>query len=133
MSDSAFATQSRGSREMATMNITPLVDVMLVLLVIFMIAAPVVTRSLPLDLGRGNGRSEPPPRVQLQVQADGNFLLDGVQLGAASLDVALRSVAQRSPDSVIQIDASGDADYQGFTTALASARRNGLGHIALRP
>jgi biopolymer transport protein ExbD len=134
MATSAFADNGRSDRAMAEINITPLVDVMLVLLVIFMIAAPLVTRSLDVRIPQGvpPDVTVKPPRVALTVQADGSFLLDGVVLSARTLQPALVEIARAAPHTVVEIGASGDADYQGFTNALAAARNSGITNIALQ-
>lgn len=133
MATSAFADNGRSDRAMAEINITPLVDVMLVLLVIFMIAAPLVTRSLDVRVPqRGDPTAEKPPRIALTVQVDGSFLLDGAVLSARALQPALADIARSAPDTVVEIGAAGDADYQGFTNALAAARDSGIANIALQ-
>lgn len=133
MASSAFADNSRSGRAMAEINITPLVDVMLVLLVIFMIAAPMVTRSLDMRLSRvGPPSPDKPTRIALTVQADGSFLLDGAVLSARALQPALAEIAHTAPNTIVEIGAAGEADYQGFTDALAAARNSGIANIALQ-
>ena len=133
MATSAFADNGRSDRAMAEINITPLVDVMLVLLVIFMIAAPLVTRSLDVRTPQaGDPASDKPPRIALTVQADGSFLLDGAVFSARTLQPALLEIARTAPRTVIEIGASGDADYQGFTHALSAARNSCITNIALQ-
>jgi len=68
----------------------------------------------------------------LTVQADGSFLLDGAVLSAGGLRSALVEIAHTAPDTVVEIGASGDADYQGFTEALAAARNSGITNVALK-
>ena len=120
-------------RAVAQINITPLVDVLLVLLVIFMVATPALTGRLDMRLPQYTptpDRSDPPPRVQLRVGNDGTYRLDGVALARAELTPALQELARRSPHAVLQVAADGDADYQGFAWALAEAQRSGLRDIA---
>ncbi|GHA87042.1 ExbD/TolR family protein [Cognatilysobacter bugurensis] len=129
----AYAPQS-SERAIAQINITPLVDVMLVLLVIFMIAAPVVTQTLTLNLPAPTVvPNEPPPRALLQVTQAGDFVLDGRTLDARALPVALTALAERRGDTVLEIKAAGDGDYQSFTTALSAARTSGLQHVTFQP
>lgn len=130
MAASAYAPRLRDAA-MADMNVTPLVDVMLVMLVIFMIAAPAVTGTLSTRLpAPGPTPPVPPERVELRVQAHGAFVLDGRTLDALALRAALADVAHRSPDAVLQVSASDDSEYQGFATALAAARASGIANIA---
>ncbi|HEY0661576.1 MAG TPA: biopolymer transporter ExbD [Lysobacter sp.] len=133
MATSAFADNSRSGRTMAEINITPLVDVMLVLLVIFMIAAPMVTRSLDMRIPQiGEPSPDKPPRIALTVRADGSFLLDGAVLSARALQPALVEIAHAAPNTIVEIGAVGEADYQSFTDALAAARSSGIANIALQ-
>lgn len=134
MTASAYSAYSASADDRATLadiNITPLVDVMLVLLVIFMISAPAVTGTLSMRLP-GHAPSPAPlqaPRLQLAIDASGGFLLDGRAVQPAALRPLLADVAVRTPRAVLEISASGDADYQAFATALAAARASGLENV----
>lgn len=131
MAASAHSARASDRGSIAEINITPLVDVMLVLLVIFMIAAPAVTRTLPMRLpGPGPGTADV-PRLKLQVNASGEFALDGRSLSRESLRGALTALATRSPQPIIEIAASQDADYQAFTTALSTVRASGMDNVSL--
>ncbi|MGY3266897.1 ExbD/TolR family protein [Lysobacter sp. HA35] len=117
---------------MAEMNVTPLVDVMLVLLVIFMITAPALTHTLPMNLPISTPQQpSTPPRADLRVDASGGYTLDGRALDAKSLRSALGSLARVSPDTVLHVSAAADSEYQGFATALAAAQDSGLANVAL--
>jgi biopolymer transport protein ExbD len=116
---------------MADMNVTPLVDVMLVMLVIFMITAPALTRPLPLNLPQESPLTPPPPtQMHLRVGQHG-FALDGRMLDAAGLRAALADAAHREPAAVLHVSAADDSEYQGFATALEAANASGLANIAL--
>ena|SRR5688572_14690248 len=132
MATSAFSTAPR-AQEMAQMNITPLVDVMLVLLVIFMIAAPVATGTLEMRLPQARRAlpAPPPTKVLLQVHADGSYQLEGRPLSRAGLREALRDIGRHAPDTVVSIKADPAADYQAFTQALSAARQGGIQQLAL--
>ena len=138
MATSIFAGDSdrgTGGQTMAEMNITPLVDVMLVLLIIFMVAAPIATRSIDLRLPQTPPPiTEPikPPHLRLSVQGDGQFVLDGAMMSERTLAAALRDAARVSPNAIVDVNVSENADYQAFTTALATTRRSGLANIALQ-
>ncbi|MGY4515087.1 ExbD/TolR family protein [Lysobacter sp. HA18] len=117
---------------MAEMNVTPLVDVMLVLLVIFMITAPALTHTLPMNLPISTPQQPSTrPRADLRVDASGGYTLDGRALDAKSLRSALGSLARVSPDTVLHVSAAADSEYQGFATALAAAQDSGLANVAL--
>ena len=137
MAASAFRDSPSSSRgghtEVAQINITPLVDVLLVLLVIFMVTAPVMTGKIDLRLPQSTDHAQslpPPERIVLKVDGHGRFQLDGVALDSASLPQALRDLVQADARTVVQIDANADADYQDFAWALAEAQRNGVRDIA---
>lgn len=131
MAVSAYSAASQ-DQAVAQINITPLVDVMLVLLVIFMVSAPILTAPITTALPQSDRTDRPsPPRLRLQVSAAGEFFLDGQLLPADALTDALTRVRVDAPQTVLEIDASGDGDYQSFATALAAARHSGLQNIAL--
>jgi biopolymer transport protein ExbD len=139
MATSLFVGDSgagRGGRSeaMAEMNITPLVDVMLVLLVIFMVTAPMVTGSIDMRLPQHDGQplSSPPRHLSLDVGADGSYTLDGAVLSERTLQSTLAQVAREAPNAVIELGANENADYQAFTRALADVRQSGLGNVALK-
>ncbi|HZX80833.1 MAG TPA: biopolymer transporter ExbD [Lysobacter sp.] len=131
MAASTYAPRLRNDA-MAEMNVTPLVDVMLVMLVIFMIAAPAITKTLPMNLPiPSETPPDPPPRAELRVDANGGFALDGRVLNEAGLQAALEDIARRDPTTVLNVSAAAEAEYQGFATALAAAQDSGLGNISM--
>lgn len=134
MAVSAFHDSRRSPHaEMAQMNITPLVDVMLVLLVIFMVAAPTLTGRIDLRIPQVSDPlkpTDPPPRISLQVDASGQYQLDGVALGRSELPAALQALARSQPRAVLEVAANADADYQDFAWMMAEAQRSGVRDIA---
>ncbi|MGN6512889.1 MAG: ExbD/TolR family protein [Lysobacteraceae bacterium] len=128
-----FATNP-SQRSVAEMNITPLVDVMLVLLVIFMVAAPVLTRRIPLDLPQAAppATATPPAPGDLRIDAAGGVTWNGVPASLARLPSLLDGIAQadaaRAP--LLRIDANADADYGDVARVLALARNAGVRRIA---
>ena len=127
----AFTAQARDG-VVAEMNITPLVDVMLVLLIIFMVAVPMLSKTLELDLPSVGG-PPPPPRdtVTLQIAADGAMTWEGNAIPAFAIDAAMRAEAGRAEQPTLSIEADLDAPYQSVADAMARAKRNGLDRIAL--
>ena len=126
----AFAVARRDT--LANINITPLVDVMLVLLVIFMVTAPMLDHRLGLSLPQ---RADPPPAPSptalLTVQPGDLFALDGVAMTPGRLEAALTDWHQRVPDGVLKVDVSPEADYQSAATALAAADRAGIDQVGV--
>jgi biopolymer transport protein ExbD len=132
MAVSAF-TQSPTDRDFADINITPLVDVMLVLLIIFMVAAPTLTKSVEFNLPQDTKKKvEPPQRIQLAILADGSVTWNGAAQPFSALQSLMEVEAQRDAKRppVLEIDASGDADYGVVTRVLAQARAARLDDIA---
>ena len=128
----AFA-MNRPSSALADMNITPLVDVMLVLLIIFMVAAPTLSQSLGVRLSQ----PVPPdnvvnlaPRV-LRVDSGDVVTLDGQILAGPELARELRAMAVLDPSRVLKVDIHPEVDYQSANTALALVRNAGIEHLQL--
>jgi len=117
-------------RQLATINITPLVDVLLVMLVIFMVAAPLLSRPLPMQLPQhGNPTSLTPPELRLQIDSAGDYTLDGRPVSASALADALQAALQQAPDLRLRIASADDSDYQAFVGALSVAERVGIRNI----
>ena len=128
----AFAAARSSQDTMAEMNITPLVDVMLVLLVIFMVTAPLMEHRTPLGLTQPSPlRLEPLPQVALHVEAGDLFRVDGQAVAGPALEQALAERLAREPGLVLKVQVSPEADYQSAATALAAANRAGVANVAL--
>jgi biopolymer transport protein ExbD len=122
----AFATQDR---PLATINITPLVDVLLVLLVIFMVTAPLLSRSLPMQLPHAGSATATPRELRLQIDTAGDYTLDGRPVSATALGDALHAAQAQVPDVRLRIASADDSDYQAFVGALAVAEHAGVRNI----
>ena len=118
---------------MSEMNITPLVDVMLVLLVVFIVAAPMLTKAIPVNLPKTNAvapANQPDPLI---VSLDGNnqLFLNKQSIQRSEL-LARLTEAQTSNDSqVVQIQADTDANYGAVAGLLADIEKSGIHHLAL--
>ncbi|MGN6151063.1 MAG: ExbD/TolR family protein [Lysobacteraceae bacterium] len=129
----AFA-QRQATSDIAEMNITPLIDVMLVLLVIFMIAAPILSRPIPLDLPSSipNGTPpEPAKPLTLRIDASGELFVDGRPMPLSALPSVLEAEHVRVGTQVLplQMDVNGQADYQTVAQVIAAAKNAGLDNI----
>jgi biopolymer transport protein ExbD len=125
------------SSEIAEMNITPLVDVMLVMLVIFMISAPIFTQAIPVNVSRGDP-PQPPIAVEpidLRIDAVGDVYMDDrlVPLSALSSLLSAEAVRAGEMPPVVEVEASGDAEYEVVAKVLASAQNAGLDKIRFMP
>ena len=127
----AFSAQARNG-VVAEMNITPLVDVMLVLLIIFMVAVPMLSKTFELNLPQAGPPSLPPPEmVTLRIASDGALTWEGNAIPAFAIDAAMRAEAGRKEPPLLSIEADPDAPYQNVADAMARAQRAGLERIAL--
>lgn len=121
-------TQSVPATEL---NLTPLIDVLLVVLVIFMVSIPVVSRDLPMQLpGRGPVDAAPASDVPLRITMAGEYQLAGALVSASELPQQLRDQLAEHPQRRLVIASADDSDYQAFVIALAAAREAGVENIA---
>jgi len=130
----AFSATARNS-VVAEMNITPLVDVMLVLLVIFMVSAPLLTKTVDATLPQVVPPSPDtikPLQLQLDVGDDGSYRLDGRLLTQSEVGERLTEAAISDPHAVLRVHASSGADYQQVVTALAEARNRGIVSLSVQ-
>lgn len=124
----AFSSGSGGG-PMADINVTPLVDVMLVLLIIFMVTAPALT--YPIDVNLPQKSLNPPPQtktppdpIELRIDASGQIFWNNTPYPLPTIANMMEVEVQRDPTNqpMLQIDASGDADYGILAKVLASAK-----------
>ena len=130
----AFGNQARQTTPaMAEINIIPLCDVLLVLLIIFMVTAPALSHQIDLDLPQATDEEPPalPPSIELSIDASGQVFWNGSATGGAALSDLMQAAARlgEGPQPLLKIDANGDCDYQAVATVLAKARNAGLANI----
>ncbi|MEO6076559.1 MAG: biopolymer transporter ExbD [Dokdonella sp.] len=114
---------------MSEINVTPLVDVMLVLLIIFMITAPLMTHKIRIDLPQANPNVQqdtPPDPIDLAVKESGDLFWNDEPITDAMLQAQLRVVAQRTPQPELQIRAEKKTQYQNIATVMAEAKSAGM-------
>ncbi len=124
----AFASSS-GSGPMADINVTPLVDVMLVLLIIFMVTAPIMSYPIDIDLPQRTTNppenpKEPPPPVKLRIDAAGTVYWNDSPTPISSLYSQMAAAIERDPTNqpTLEIDVNPDANYEVLAKALAAAK-----------
>ena len=115
----------------AQINVTPLVDVLLVLLVIFMITSPMVTHKLRLDLPHPTfvDKQKPPELVRLSIHADGSMYWNDVPVDRTTLNTQLALAAHRNVPPNLLLDPADGASYQSVASVIADARLQGLDRI----
>lgn len=114
-------------------NVTPLVDVMLVLLVIFMLTAPLLTSALKLDLPRASAPlgAAPAASLKLEINNSGQTFLQGQALDATQLAQRLAQVAAAQPDTELQLHADQAVPYGRVVEMVGLAQQAGLSRIGL--
>ena len=92
-------------RPMAEINVTPMVDVMLVLLIVFMVAAPLMTVGVPVDLPKSNAPAinEQKEPLVVTVNADGDIFVQEMKIGTDELVPKLQAITNNNPDAVIYV------------------------------
>jgi biopolymer transport protein ExbD len=116
---------------MNEINMTPLVDVMLVLLIIFMITVPVMKDSVRIDLPRASAQPQDakPQTIRLAVDAQGRYWWNDTQVGDDELPRLLRVEAAREPQPELHIRGDRDARYERVAQVMAAAQQAGLHRI----
>ncbi|MGN6151062.1 MAG: ExbD/TolR family protein [Lysobacteraceae bacterium] len=124
----AFASNS-GSGPMADMNVTPLVDVMLVLLIIFMVTAPILSYPIDIDLPQPTinpppNPVDPPPPIKLRIDQTGTVYWNDSPTPLRALRSMMSQEVERDPKNqpTLEIDMNQDAQYETLAKVLASAK-----------
>jgi biopolymer transport protein ExbD len=127
----SFATQDDDGEVMNEINMTPLVDVMLVLLIIFIITVPVMKHAVNLDLPRATNQVQvtKPETVLLSVDAKGDYYLNNTPVDDARLPALLQTEAAKSPQPDLHIRGDKDVRYERVAQAMAAAQQAGVKKI----
>jgi biopolymer transport protein TolR len=123
--------RSQGSAPMSDINMTPLIDVMLVLLVIFIITAPLMVSSVQVDLPKAasSAASNAPKFVELSIDRTGQvFVADALQT-TESLTTVLASTAQANKDAEVRLRADTTVPYGRVVEVMGLAQKAGLSRI----
>ena len=132
----AFSTGSGAGAPMADINVTPLVDVMLVLLIIFMVTAPALSYPIDINLPQKSINTppnpvEPPPPVSLRIDQSGVVYWDNAPTPIEQVERVMRQVVERDPTNQprLEIDVNDDAEYETLAKVLAYAKNAGMEKI----
>lgn len=120
-----------GFRPNGDINMVPLIDVMLVLLIIFMITAPLLTHAVRIDLPRAGSQAsvERPETVTLAVDGEGRLYWNDEPLPDEALAPQLAAAAARTPQPELHLRADQATRYQKLATVMSAAQRAGIGRI----
>ena len=124
---------SRSAEPMSEINVTPLVDVMLVLVVIFILTAPLLASSIKLELPKTHAASttDATPSVSLVVDRAGQAFLDNRAVPLTELSQSLTRTAALQPDTEVQLRADENAPYGKVIEVLGVAQKAGLTRIGV--
>lgn len=114
---------------MSDINVTPMVDVMLVLLVIFILTAPMFTHAVKLDLPKAQAApsEQQPGTVNIAIDAAGTVFWDGAAVaGEAALERLMSEAAQQDPQPELQLRADKNTRYETVAQVMAAAQSRGL-------
>lgn len=129
---SAFAIEGNTHRAIGEINVTPLVDVMLVLLIIFMIATPLTTQRLRLDLPQCCD-GHPAEAINLSVKETGELYWNGIAVSRGALENEFALIAAKQDPPTIAIRPQAATRYQYVAEVLAAARDANVQRISVEP
>ena len=127
----AFNTQDNSDEVMNEINMTPLVDVMLVLLIIFIITIPVMKHAVNIELPRASNQPQDakPQTIRLTVDAQGSYFWNDTAIDDAQLQTRLVEAAAKQPQSPLHIRGDRAVRYERVAQAMAAAQRAGITQI----
>ena len=121
--------RTTGPRPMSEINMTPLIDVMLVLLVIFMITAPLMTSSLKLDLPKTEAGAPAEEPAAIAIDAQGRLYFGDQPISRETLEQRVRDAAHRQPPPDVQLRADRRVPYGAVAELIALLQQSGLSRI----
>ena len=127
----AFGTQDDTDEVMNEINMTPLVDVMLVLLIIFIITVPVMKHAVSVDLPSAVNQPEriKPETLRLSVAADGSYFLNGDPVNDSELERRLQAEGAKDPQPDLHNTGDQAVRYERVAQAMPAAQRAGVRKI----
>ncbi|WP_454764427.1 ExbD/TolR family protein [Cupriavidus campinensis] len=128
----AFGTLDDDADEvMSEINMTPLVDVMLVLLIIFIITIPVINHAVKIDLPRATNQpnDSKPQSINVSIDAQGKVFWNQQEVDPAALEQRIAEAAQQQPQPELHLRADREVRYERVAEVMAAAQHGGLGKI----
>lgn len=127
----SFGTQDDTDDVMNEINVTPLVDVTLVLLIIFIVTIPVMNHAVPVQLPHAVSQKEiiQPATIRLSITADGIYHWNEDEISTAELESRLRQEAAKDPQPDLHIRGDKDVRYEYVAKAMSAAQRAGIRKI----
>lgn len=124
----SFSTDDDDDDVVSEINMTPLVDVMLVLLIIFIITVPVLTHSVNIDLPRASNQPNvvKPQTITISVSQDGQVYWNELLVDQQQLSQKLQQIAAQQPQAEVHIRGDKKVDYEYVMQVMAEAQRSGV-------
>ena len=118
---------------MAEINVTPFVDVMLVLLIIFMITAPMMTSGMQVELPRADAAALPAADKQLvlSITEEGEYYINEHQITPSELAAKLRAIVKANPEQEVFLKADGQVPYEKVAQLMASCTKAGVTKLGM--
>ncbi|VVO16565.1 ExbD/TolR family protein [Pseudomonas fluorescens] len=128
----AFSTQD-SDEVLSEINVTPLVDVMLVLLVVFIVTAPLLTNAIPINLPKTESVAPVEQKDPLVVSIDdkGKVFINKDEIQAELLEFNLQAAKAKNPDVRVQLQADNGVNYGEVARAMASIERAGITKLSV--
>ena len=124
--------ESRRRRFLAEINVIPLVDVVLVLLVIFMVTAPMLYRGMDIKLPTSTSNTiTPEERIVLTIERDQKLYLDKDPVTTGQMEFKLRSAKQRNADVAVYLRADRDVPYGTVVQVMDGVKRSGIEKLGM--
>ena len=126
--------QRRRNRPMAEINVTPFVDVMLVLLIVFMVAAPMLTVGVPIELPKTSANTLPMEQEEpltVTVTSDGKILIQKTEVSPEQLLAKLKAIAEERRSDRVFLRADGSISYERVVQVMGALNTGGFANIAL--
>ena len=129
----AFKTQDDGDDVMGEINVTPLVDVMLVLLVVFIVTAPLLTQAVHVNLPKTAETAPPEEKeaVYISVDAKGKVFIDKTEIALESFEKELIARKAADPEIALNLNADDAVQYGTVAKVMSSIERSGISKLAV--
>lgn len=129
----SFSTGRDSSDLVSEINITPLVDVMLVLMVVFILTAPLLNNAVRINLPK-TATTAPPAQVKtvtVSVDGSGKIFIDKREVALAALESDLRDLVGRDPDLALSLQADEAVPYRAVAQVIATIQRSGVSKLSV--
>ncbi|GAB7528972.1 biopolymer transporter ExbD [Pseudomonas sp. 3A(2025)] len=128
----AFSTQD-SDEVLSEINVTPLVDVMLVLLVVFIVTAPLLTNSIPINLPKTEAvaPAEQKDPLVVSIDGEGKVFINKDEIKADLLETNLQAAKNKDPQVRVQLQADNGVNYGEVARAMASIERAGITKLSV--